>query len=175
VLSRRTAGSLIAAGVSALMIGAAWRHRHPAPLPPPPTSGPTGALDDATLAVLMGAARALIGMEKLDGPYADYYAYQARNRPGYLGAYQAFAAAISGQMETGTHEGFATLPVAQRLSILDAVSRASDGRFDIPILQETLGIFMKTDAWVLLGHDGWPGSPRGLESYRRPFKAGALS
>src|SRR5262249_62395582 len=35
------------------------------------------------------------------------------------------------------------------------------------ILREVLELFAATDAWLLLGYDAWPGTPRGLDRYRR--------
>jgi len=168
VLSRRAANLLIASGVSALMIGAAGKELHRGPVLDPPRTGPTGALDDATLSILMNSAQALIGREALDGPYEGYYQHQALHRPGYLDIYKAFAAAVRRRAAD-----FAELSLEDRLAVLDRVSALSRGRYDGPILQETLGVFMKSDAWVLLGYNGWPGSPRGIESYQTPTKAGS--
>jgi hypothetical protein len=39
--------------------------------------------------------------------------------------------------------------------------------YDRFIMREALALFADTDAWVLTGYDGWPGTPRGLERYRR--------
>jgi hypothetical protein len=34
------------------------------------------------------------------------------------------------------------------------------------VLLEVLALFCQTDAWVALGYEAWPGTPRGLETYR---------
>ena len=31
-----------------------------------------------------------------------------------------------------------------------------------------LALFVRTDGWVLLGYETWPGTPRGLDLYTRP-------
>ena len=35
------------------------------------------------------------------------------------------------------------------------------------IFMETLAVFAATDAWLSLGYETWPGTPRGLETYRQ--------
>jgi hypothetical protein len=54
---------------------------------------------------------------------------------------------------------------------LDAAWMAVGGRawavYDRFILDEALALFADTDAWVLLGYEGWPGLARGLDRYRR--------
>jgi len=67
----------LAAAGSAVALGVAWKHFHHGDVPKPPTSGPTGELDEATLAILMATAHILTGLEKLGGPYAGYFGFQA--------------------------------------------------------------------------------------------------
>lgn len=166
MLTRRSVAGLIAAGGGALtlgMIGKRLRHPRPGKVP---SHGPTGTIDGQTLALLMATAQTLTGLEKPDGPYGEYYAYQALNRPGYLDIYRAFGEALLHMAGAKTASAFARMSVDRRWSILEAVSRSSGDRFDVPIHHETLAVFMRTDALKLLGYDGWPGSPRGLASYR---------
>jgi len=93
MLTRRAMAAWLAAAGSAVALGVAWKHFHHGDVPKPPTSGPTGELDEATLAILMATAHILTGLEKLGGPYAGYFGFQALNRPGYLGVYREFAEA----------------------------------------------------------------------------------
>jgi hypothetical protein len=39
--------------------------------------------------------------------------------------------------------------------------------YNTVIFDEALALFADTDAWILAGYEGWPGTPRGLERYRR--------
>ena len=38
-------------------------------------------------------------------------------------------------------------------------------RFDQYIVRDILLLFLRTDAWTLLGYEAWPGTPRGLDRY----------
>lgn len=169
MLTRRAVAGLIAAGGGALTLGViGMRLRHPMP-GKVPSHGPTGLLDGQTLAALVATARTLTGLETPGGTYGDYYAYQALNRPGYLVVYRQYAASLLRAVEGSTIFAFAAMTSDERWSILETVSRSSDGRFDVPVHHETLAVFMRTDAWRSLGYESWPGSPRGLESYRTPL------
>lgn len=35
------------------------------------------------------------------------------------------------------------------------------------VADQILGVFARTDAWVALGYESWPGQPRGLTAYRQ--------
>jgi hypothetical protein len=173
--NRRMVNGAIAAGLAALAAGG-WKMRHHPPPREVPTSGPTGELDAATLAVLMAVARTVTERDVLKGHYADYYAYQAENRPGYIGVYREFVAALAAELAPGTPEVFARKTMAQRWAVLERIGGSSvSRRFDVPIIQETLAVFMRTDAWLLLGYADWPGMARGLENYTRPLPEPARS
>ena len=175
MLTRRAMAAWLAAAGSAVARGVAWKHFHHGDVPKPPTSGPTGELDEATLAILMATAHILTGLEKLGGPYAGYFGFQALNRPGYLGVYREFAEAVRHQAGEQGVSTYLRGSLDDRWSLLEKIESLSEGRFEVPIHRETLALFMQTDVWVVLGYDGWPGSPRGLDAYRRPFRSGASS
>jgi len=44
-------------------------------------------------------------------------------------------------------------------------------RFEQYVVREILALFVRTDGWVLLGYETWPGTPRGLDSYTQPPRA----
>jgi hypothetical protein len=171
MLTRRAVTGLLAAGGGALtlaVIGKRLDHPTPGKVP---SHGRVGTIDEETLATLMISARTLTGLREPGGPYGDYYAYQALNRPGYLDAYRDFARAVRRFTNADTAAALEKLSADRRWSVLEAVSRSSNGEFDVPVHHETLAVFMRTDAWKVLGYDSWPGSPRGLESYRAPLKS----
>lgn len=169
LLTRRAVGVAIAAGMGALATGAAWRKWHRRASFPIPSHGPTGTLEDSTLAALMIAARTITGVDDLKGHYAGYYAYQALHRPGYLGVYRDFATALQHQLRNQPIQAFARESSDRRWSKLEDVNRAPDSiRYVIPIVEETIAIFLRTDAWLLMGYEGWAGTARGLENYRHP-------
>jgi hypothetical protein len=129
-----------------------------------------GPLDQPTLDVLMATAEAVTRTQPLQGHYAAYYCYQSLRRPNHRRIYQLFADEIR-RATTRTKGAFISQSTTERLEIVNAVRfrSAFAGQFESPIFQETLAVFMKTDAWIRLGYAGWPGSPRGLDSYQCPF------
>lgn len=171
MLTRRAVAGLIAAGGGALtlgLIGKRLHHRRPGKVP---SHGPTGPIDAQVLAALMATAQTLTGLDEPGGHYSEYYTYQALHHPGYLDIYRDFAATLLRAVEAKTASAFAEISLDRKWSILEAISRSSGDRFDVPIHHETLAVFMRSDALKLLGYDGWPGSPRGLPSYRAPIKS----
>lgn len=170
MLSRREAARTFALYGSALAFGVVPWSRASADSPATRQQIGAGHPDKPTIALLMATARTITGLAALQGPYEGYYEYQAENRPGHLIIYQAFARTVRAAMGESSTD-FSALPNADRLSLLNHIRASSEGsRFEVPIFQETLGVFAKTDAWLLLGYDGWPGSARGLDEYRNPVQ-----
>jgi hypothetical protein len=130
----------------------------------------TGPLDAPTLDILMATAEAVIGSKPLRGNYAAYYGYQSLHRPGHRAIYCRFANEISRAVR-GATDPFVVQSIAERLEVTNAIrgQRRLAAHFEIPIFQETLAVFMKTDAWIKLGYLAWPGTPRGVGSYQVPF------
>ncbi len=129
---------------------------------------PTGALDPATVAVLVATAEALVDMPLDATRYGEYFRWRAQHVPGYLTLYTEFA--------TGDPQ-FRRRLIARARSGAGRVRKALDGvlrrdqlRYERYVLREILELFDATDAWVLLGYEDWPGLPRGLESYTRPVR-----
>lgn len=132
-------------------------------------------LDENTLSVLLVTARTITALPVLYGPYADYYAYQAEKRPGRMDIYKAFATAVRRDMGR-TASDFAALAESERSALIRRIRQSAAGwAFETAIFRETLALFAKTDAWLLLGYDAWPGQARGLESYRLPLSNRGVS
>jgi hypothetical protein len=63
---------------------------------------------------------------------------------------------------------FPAIEMSGRRNLLDLVRNSRHGRrFEDVFFQETLAIFLRTDAWLQLGYSSWEGSARRLDSYRR--------
>ena len=143
-----------------------------------------GAVTDATLATLVAAARTVIGRPVEPSHYAEYFRWRAEHLPGYRTVYERFAARVDRDARRTAGCAFAGCSAAARARVLGPASRAraprsvvdvawmaAGGRvwavYDRFILDEALALFADTDAWVLTGYEGWPGTPRGLDRYRR--------
>jgi hypothetical protein len=141
--------------------------------------------------VLLAATRAIAGTPIEIGHYEDYFRWRAENLRGYLSLYEKFRARADAAAQRRCGREFALCDSVQQRSILDQelLSQPTASRFDTVrssvfqrgrlifekyIFSEVLALFAATDAWKLLGYDGWPGTPRGLEAYRlRPGPTGA--
>jgi len=156
-------------------VGAAAAGAAALPLDTIAQSGPQSApvLPQQVLRTLMASAEVVTGVRPLRGHYEAYYIYQATQRPAYRVLYRRFAEALSataGELGLGD---FAGADVRARAGILDNLRSRQDfsREFEIPVIQETLAVFARTDAWLALGYASWEGSARGLDEYRRATDA----
>jgi hypothetical protein len=125
-------------------------------------------VDQSTLQLLLAAAEAVTGVRPLRGHYVDYYRYRAMHSPSHLETYNRFRDAVSRVVRKSGYNEFVACDLSVRFRILDALRSDADnaGEFEIPVFQETLAVFEKTDAWLVLGYESWEGSARGLDSYQ---------
>lgn len=143
-----------------------------------------GPLGDGTISTLVAAARTVIGRPIETSHYGEYFRWRAAHLPGYRALYEHFAARIDRDAGRAAHCLFAACGASDRVrllrpsarareprSVLDRAWMAAGGRtwaaYNRFIFDEALALFAATDAWVLTRYDGWPGTPRGLERYRR--------
>jgi hypothetical protein len=141
---------------------------------------PTGSLEDRVLQTLMSTTKALAGLPVELAHYEDYFRWHAETVPGYKTLYERFAATV----ERSAGCNFSDCDIETQRKILASAfeTRTSPGRldrlrrgvldrdwllYDEYVVREILALFARTDAWILLGYDAWPGMPRGLESYRQ--------
>jgi hypothetical protein len=119
--------------------------------------------------ILLAAAEGVTGVSPLRGHYQSYYRHRAARSPFYSLAYAEFANAVQDTAARVAARDFAELAMPGRRHVLNLVRTGPDGRrFEDVFFQETLALFLKTDAWLELGYPSWEGSARGLASYRRP-------
>ncbi|OHB63079.1 MAG: hypothetical protein A2Y76_05020 [Planctomycetes bacterium RBG_13_60_9] len=144
----------------------------------------TGPLDEATMRVLEATTTALIDMPVEIKHYQDFFRWRSQNVPGYKGLYERFAAAANeASAQSGTP--FADGNTAAQRTVLTRCFRAGNaggelrkaraGLFDREwllydryILREILDLFARTDGWVKIGYETWPGEHRGLYTYTQP-------
>ncbi|HEV2440242.1 MAG TPA: twin-arginine translocation signal domain-containing protein [bacterium] len=185
-MSRRTLLGAAAGACAAAALGV-WRWLHepgrPASTPVLEATAP-GPVTGATVSTLVAAARAVIGKPIEPSHYAEYFRWRAEHLPGYRTLYERFTARVDRDARRTAGCAFAACGAGARARVLGPASRARDPRsvvdaawmaaggrvwaaYDRFILNEALALFAETDAWVLTGYAGWPGTPRGLDRYRR--------
>jgi hypothetical protein len=144
---------------------------------------PTGSLDPDTMGTLLATIDALL----IETPvprgecdrYAQYFQWHAENVPGYYALYQRFVARVNHV----AGRALAEQNPRERRRTLDRVvasSSSPSGRdrlhvlvnrdpwlFRIYVSEEILRLYCRSDALITLGYESWPGTPRGLEVYRR--------
>jgi hypothetical protein len=135
----------------------------------------TSPLGEETLKILIAMAEALTGRSTLQGDYAGYYHWRAQNLQGYKTRYERFADLLQARSIAATKRNFGDNPMNVRLEIVNSFrpafqkSKSETGlrTFEKYIIQETLHLFARTDAFLALGYDSFPGQARGFETYRK--------
>ena len=187
-LSRRTFLAALSAGAagSAAVLGVLGAARVLTRRLGPPVvdDAATGELSATQLPTLLAATAAVAGAPIRPEHYATFFRWRAAHLRGHLRLYARFCAAVDRAALGAARVPFAGCTVEVQRRILDRAFRArADAALHGPslrrlldydwqlyerhILREVLALFAATDAWVLLGYDAWPGTPRGLEHYRR--------
>jgi hypothetical protein len=135
-----------------------------------PAANPVArALSPAIVRTLLASAEAVTGVQPLHGHYAAYWEHQALNRPGVREVYGRFVETVAANAASAGIADFAVADLRVRAAILDGLRSLPDvvREFELPVFQEILAVFQRTDAWLQLGYAAWPGSARGLDEYRR--------
>lgn len=147
-----------------------------------------GPLDPELRSTLLAAVATLVisstgpaeGTEPL-APYRHMLESRSEGLPGYRELYRRFeraadreaaatgAPSFAQASETVRREVLATLCPAGRIARLRAGLTDPDrARFRLYLAREILDLYAATDAWVVLGYEAAPGTPRGLAAYTRP-------
>lgn len=146
-----------------------------------PLGAATGPLDEATLLVLQATTAALIEVPVETGHYRDFFQWRSQNVPGYKSLYEQFAASVN----AAAGAPFADCTVVTQRGVLARCLRAGNAAghlgkvraglferqwlvYDRYIVREIFDLFARTDAWVKLGYETWPGEHRGLYTYTQP-------
>lgn len=183
-MSRRRFLVILAAALAAVgaAAGEVWRLLGLAA--PPRGAGlpdaPPGALDTTALATLVCASQAVIDDPVETVHYAGYCQWRASHLRGYRAVYRQFQEAVDREARRLAGRPFRACPRGIQRAVLSRLKARAQSRwgqllqwglqwerYDRYILREALALFSRTDAWVLLGYDGWPGTPRGLLRYRQ--------
>jgi hypothetical protein len=134
------------------------------------------------LQVLQTTTAALIDLPVEMTHYRDFFQWRSRNVPGYKALYEQFAMTVNEAARQSAGTRFVDCNRVAQLRVLERSLRAGNaagrlacvraGLFDRPWLQydryivrEVFDLFARTDAWIKLGYETWPGEHRGLYSY----------
>ena len=146
-----------------------------------------GRLDAVTIRALDATAEALLGFPA-PPRYRRYFEWHATHVAGYRAIYRSFADYLANRARTDHGMAFSDCSRGQKRAILSAVldaradhklgtdlgriwrgvARKDLVQYDAYILREILDLYAKTDAWLAIGYDAFPGKPAGLDGYQRP-------
>ena len=151
-------------------------------LSPELEDAPTGPLSAGALNVLLVTTGALAGVPVQIAHYEDFFRWRAENVRGYKTLYEQFAAALDRRARRSVGCDFVDCSRQMQQKMLEELPqvRSADTRwhrvrvavlerewlrFDQYIVHDILLLFLRTDAWIMLGYEAWPGTPRGLDRY----------
>jgi hypothetical protein len=143
---------------------------------------PTGPLSEGVLSTLLVATTALAGVSVQIAHYEDFFRWRAEHLRGYKALYEQFAAALDRRARRSVECDFVDCSRQMQQKMLEELPRVRSTstrwhrlrvavlerewlRFDQYIVHDILLLFLRTDAWILLGYEAWPGTPRGLDRY----------
>jgi hypothetical protein len=190
-LSRRrflTVVSLVA-GVSAAgavqrwgvgELASLWSRIYGALTDPGLKDAPKGLPGEGAVRALLATTETLVGTEVETSHYEAFFRWRSENLSAYRSLYERFAVVVDRAAKESRKPDFASCGIEVRREILQRFTSSTyapvferDGlRFEKYIFQQILALFSRTDAWILLGYESWPGTPRGLDSYTKaPSKA----
>jgi hypothetical protein len=136
---------------------------------------PTGPLEEGVLRTLLATTETLVGTPVKTAHYETFFRWRSENLSGYRGLYERFAVVIDRAAKKAGKPDFASCDLEVRREILQSMTSRVYAlvferdwfRFEKHIFQQILTLFSETDAWILLGYESWPGTPRGLDSYTK--------
>jgi hypothetical protein len=177
-LTRRTIIGAAAAAIAAAAAGV-WRRLSETAL----DRAAPGPVSPATLNTVVAAAAAIIAKPIERSHYAEYFRWRAEHLPRYRAVYEGLAADVDRAARRAVGCAFAACGDGVRARLLAPAERARSGRtpldlswrrsagrrwvtYNTMVFDEALALFAGTDAWTLIGYEGWPGTPRGLDHYR---------
>jgi hypothetical protein len=174
--------ALLAARHATAWLLAPFRALYARMLSPALEDAPTGPLSEGALNTLLVATRALAGVPVQLAHYEDFFRWRAEHLRGYKALYEQCAAALDRRARRSVGCDFVDCSRQMQQQILKELPHVRSAatrwrrvrvavlerewlRFDHYIARDILVLFLRTDAWISLGYDAWPGTPRGLEYY----------
>jgi hypothetical protein len=93
--------------------------------------------------------------------YETYFRWRLEHLEGPRLLYQRIADALEDRRPPGATT-FAEASLASRGGAIADLARTAHAADVLGLQREVLALFARTDAWVHLGYDGWPGTARGF-------------
>jgi hypothetical protein len=190
-ISRRSFLKIVLAVVGASAVGAVLIERwkvgflsslqalHHGLVDPVIKKAPTGVLSEQALKALLAVTQTLVDSPVETSHYVEFFQWRSQNLQGYKDVYEQFAFTVNHAAKQSVNQEFSDSETGVRLRILQKtrlagrINRIQMGlferdwlRFEKYIVREILEVFNRTDAWILLGYESWPGTARGLVEYR---------
>jgi hypothetical protein len=139
-------------------------------------------LDQADLDILALMVKPIfINYPEIDsGRYRVMYQTRAEEFSVIRKAYWQCAQSLRGRAEAKFQDKVENLTPIQRREllmpelsqqVLERTEITSEQRAIQELVHITLVYFLSTDAYILVGYDGWPGEPRGFDSYQQARQA----
>ena len=141
----------------------------PTPAGQPTADEPPGPLSPQTLATLLAATEAIIGVPIERDHYANFLRWRAENLAGYRALCDRLAEALERAAGESAGKPYVACEAAVRLQLADAVTARAPGGLRIAfesMRRQLLVLFSRTDAYLAAGYDGWAGVPRGFADYQ---------
>jgi hypothetical protein len=142
--------------------------------------GGTGALSDSTTRTLLGAVEALVGGSVETVHYEIFFGWRAEHLRGTRDLYDKFVATLDKIGRKSHRRSFLECDLEARQQMLKKFTLSSqlskfqrtiffreDLLFYNHIIKEILKLYSRTDAWIDIGYENWPGQARGFEYYQR--------
>jgi hypothetical protein len=125
------------------------------------------AVDGAAPRLLTHATEAIVALPIDSQLYEQYFRWRLEHlRPARL-LYARFLKALASESKAAGVDFLAAEPDARR-TVLARVSQRGDMSGAWPKLRgEMLALFARTDAWLQLGYESWPGTARGFANLDR--------
>jgi hypothetical protein len=163
----------------------------------PAAADTVGQPEEHTMAALMALVAAYVGPYGSTGHYRAYFGWRAETLPGYLSVYEDFTAALDaaaqhldGTTFTDAADDVRQTIIRDALELPDPASELFNPTYTDPnpttplifeeqlwqrfhslVLGEIIYVFINTNAWIMLGYNGWPSQQRGLDDYTNPIPA----
>jgi hypothetical protein len=140
------------------------------------------SVDQHVLKSLLAVTEALLDVEVEMNHYENYFRWRLENIPGYKSLYENFIRSLDEEAQNITGENFVSsnksfrqrclqnrLQENRRKKVILGILWKDELQYETNIAREIFRLFADTDAWLSLGYESWPGTPRGLADYtKRP-------
>jgi hypothetical protein len=137
-------------------------------------------LDVGAVRALLATTEALVAAAVETSHYEDFFRWRSENLGGYRALYERFTAVVDRAAKEAQKPDFASCDMNARREILQRMTSRAYAvvferdvlRFETYIFRQILALFSRTDGWIWLGYESWPGTARGLQAYTKaPRKA----